>query len=77
MYQVIEIPTGNEDGEQTDNTEGTDSTSGGSGNGSGSDRFDDDDRPKKYYVGDVCVKVLSERVQYVRQRWEVDNRKPN
>jgi type I restriction enzyme R subunit len=62
----VEIPTGNEDGEQTDNTEGTDSTSGGSGNGSGSDGgFDDDDRPKKYYVGDVCVKVLSERVQYV------------
>lgn len=29
------------------------------------DGFDDDDKPKKYYVGDVCVKVLSERVQYV------------
>ncbi|NOU94883.1 DEAD/DEAH box helicase [Paenibacillus sp. LMG 31456] len=29
------------------------------------DGFDDDDRPKKYYINDVCVKVLSERVQYV------------
>lgn len=27
--------------------------------------FDDDDRPKKYYVNDVLVRVLSERVQYV------------
>lgn len=25
----------------------------------------DDDKPKKYYVGDVCIKVLSERVQYI------------
>lgn len=31
----------------------------------GTDGFDDDDRPKKYYIGDVLVKVLSERVQYV------------
>ena len=29
------------------------------------DGFDDDDKPKKYYIGDVLVKVLSERVQYV------------
>lgn len=29
------------------------------------DGFNDDDKPKKYYIGDVCVKVLSERVQYV------------
>lgn len=27
--------------------------------------FDDEDKPKKYYIGDVLVKVLSERVQYV------------
>jgi len=27
--------------------------------------FDDDDKPKKYYVNDVLVRVLSERVQYV------------
>ncbi|SQB11980.1 Type I site-specific restriction-modification system, R (restriction) subunit and related helicases [Clostridium beijerinckii] len=29
------------------------------------DGFDDEDKPKKYYIGDVLVKVLSERVQYV------------
>jgi type I restriction enzyme R subunit len=31
----------------------------------GTDGFDDDDKPKKYYIGDVLVKVLSERVQYL------------
>ncbi len=34
----------------------------------GKDLFDDeegDDKPRKYYVGDVTVRVLSERVQYV------------
>lgn len=33
----------------------------------GTDAIDDDgvDKPRKYYVGDVLVKVLSERVQYV------------
>lgn len=31
----------------------------------GNDGFDDEDKPKKYYVGDVLVKVLSERVQYI------------
>ncbi len=33
----------------------------------GNDGFDDDgeDRPRKYYVGDVTVRVISERVQYV------------
>ncbi len=30
-----------------------------------SDGSDGDEKPKKYYVGDVWVKVLSERVQYV------------
>lgn len=34
-------------------------------NTGGTDGFDDEDKPKKYYIGDVCVKVLSERVQYV------------
>lgn len=29
------------------------------------DAFDDKDKPKKYYIGDVVVKVLSERVQYL------------
>lgn len=33
--------------------------------GASTDGFNDDDKPKKYYIGDVCVKVLSERVQYV------------
>lgn len=33
--------------------------------GDGGEGFDDDDKPRKYYVGDVLVKVLSERVQYV------------
>ncbi len=31
----------------------------------GGEGFDDEDKPRKYYVGDVLVKVLSERVQYV------------
>lgn len=33
----------------------------------GTDAFDDDgeDKPRKYYIGDVTVRVLSERVQYV------------
>lgn len=29
------------------------------------DAFNDNDKPKKYYIGDVVVKVLSERVQYL------------
>ena len=29
------------------------------------EEFDEKDKPRKYYVGDVLVKVLSERVQYV------------
>lgn len=33
--------------------------------GDGGEGFDDDDKSRKYYVGDVLVKVLSERVQYV------------
>lgn len=32
---------------------------------SGEAEIDEDDKPKKYYVGDVLVKVISERVQYV------------
>ena len=31
----------------------------------GKPEFDDEDKPKKYYIGDVLVTVLSERVQYV------------
>lgn len=38
----------------------------------GTDNFppmdeEDDDKPRKYYVGDVTVRVISERVQYVDQ----------
>ncbi|OMD73279.1 restriction endonuclease subunit R [Paenibacillus odorifer] len=29
------------------------------------DGYNDNDKPKKYYIGDVVVKVLSERVQYL------------
>lgn len=56
-----------EDGtEDNDNPEAevTRETNGEYSTGS-AEGFDDEDKPKKYYVGDVCVKVLSERVQYV------------
>lgn len=63
-------PTGNP--EDTDNPENGDDSGNGSentGNSGGSDdgwgNGDDDDKPKKYYVKDVKVEVLSERVQYV------------
>ena len=63
-------PTGNP--EDTDNPENGDGSGNGSentGNSDGSDdgwgNGDDDDKPKKYYVKDVKVEVLSERVQYV------------
>lgn len=63
-------PTGNP--EDTDNPENGDGSGNGSentGNSGGSDddwgNRDDDDKPKKYYVKDVKVEVLSERVQYV------------
>ena len=63
-------PTGNP--EDTDNPENGDGSGNGSentGNSGGSDdgwgNGDDDDKPKKYYVKDVKVEVLSERVQYV------------
>ena len=62
--------TGNPD--DTDNPENGDGSGNGSentGNSDGSDdgwgNGDDDDKPKKYYVKDVKVEVLSERVQYV------------
>lgn len=63
-------PTGNP--EDTDNPENGDGSGNGyenTGNSGGSDddwgNGDDDDKPKKYYVKDVKVEVLSERVQYV------------
>ena len=66
-------PTGNpDDTDNTDNPENGDGSGNGSentGNSGGSDdgwgNGDDDDKPKKYYVKDVKVEVLSERVQYV------------
>ena len=63
-------PTGTP--EDTDNPENGDDSGNGSentGDSGGSDddwgNGDDDDKPKKYYVKDVKVEVLSERVQYV------------
>lgn len=52
------------DDEEPKGNDGTRETEGGYTAG-GSEGFDDEDKPKKYYVGDVTVKVLSERVQYV------------
>lgn len=37
----------------------------GIGEENNSGESEDDDKPKKYYIKDVCVKVLSERVQYI------------
>lgn len=52
------------DDEDPKGNDGTRETEGGYTAG-GSEGFDDEDKPKKYYVGDVTVKELSERVQYV------------
>lgn len=51
---------------QNDGNDDVNETEGGYHTG-GTDVFDDDgeDKPRKYYVGDVTVRVLSERVQYV------------
>ena len=66
----VDPVTGNED--DTENTEydtGSDSGTGNTGNtgDSGDDwgNGDDHEKPKKYYIKDVEVKVLSERVQYI------------
>lgn len=63
-------PTGNPD--DTDNPINGDGSGNGSentGNSGGSNdgwgNGDDGDKPKKYYVKDVKVEILSERVQYV------------
>ena len=63
-------PTGNpEDTDNPENGAGSGNGSENTGNSGGSDdgwgNGDDDDKPKKYYVKDVKVEVLSERVQYV------------
>ncbi|MHC1750916.1 MAG: EcoAI/FtnUII family type I restriction enzme subunit R [Cellulosilyticaceae bacterium] len=56
-----------EDGE--DNPEVNDPPATGEYGGRGTDTHDDgsggDDKPRKYYIGDVTVSVISERVQYV------------
>jgi type I restriction enzyme, R subunit len=51
---------------QGDGNDGVIETDGDYNTG-GTDTFDDDgeDKPRKYYIGDVTVRVLSERVQYV------------
>lgn len=63
----VEEPSGYPNGEEDENgnigEDGEPYT--GNSEGNGEDGFDDDDKPKKYYVKDVCVKVLSERVQYI------------
>lgn len=61
---VVEPPVDDSDGENGPESRNGDSSEGNPG-GDGQDGFDEDDKPQKYYVGDVCVKVLSERVQYV------------
>ena len=63
-------PTGNpEDTDNPVNGDGSGNGSENTGNSGGSDddwgNGDDEDKPKKYYVKDVKVEVLSERVQYV------------
>ncbi|MCL6573257.1 MAG: DEAD/DEAH box helicase family protein, partial [Bacillus sp. (in: Bacteria)] len=59
-----ETEEGNEGYGQNNGNDGVNETSGDTG---GTDDFDDDgeDKPRKYYIGDVTVRVLSERVQYV------------
>jgi len=60
---IIDPPVGDDEDENDPNVpEGDKPTRP---HGEGSDEFDDSDKPRKYYVGDVMVKVLSERVQYV------------
>lgn len=61
-----EVEEGNEDYGQNDGNDGVNEP-GGDYHTGGTDAFDDDgeDKPRKYYIGDVTVRVLSERVQYV------------
>ena len=66
--ESIDEPAGeseenNSEGNENQNTDGVRETVGDY-TASGTDDFNDD-KPKKYYVGDVCVKVISERVQYI------------
>ncbi|MCZ8494041.1 EcoAI/FtnUII family type I restriction enzme subunit R [Priestia megaterium] len=52
---------GHDDGSEGINEPGSDYNTGGMR----SFNDGDEDKPRKYYIGDVTVKVLSERVQYV------------
>lgn len=62
----IPIDEGEEDAGEATGDEGVKEADGEYGTGD-TPPFDDegDDKPRKYYVGDVTVRVLSERVQYV------------
>ena len=62
-----ETPTGEEGTAEDAGSDGV-NEDGPTYGSDGKDLFDDeegDDKPRKYYVGDVTVRVLSERVQYV------------
>lgn len=59
-----EVEQGNEYNGNSPNPKGVNEENGYYNTGD-NNAFDDEDKPKKYYIGDVTVKVLSERVQYV------------
>lgn len=59
-----EVEQGDEDNANSTNPEGINGENEDYNTGDNK-TFDDEDKPRKYYVGDVTVKVLSERVQYV------------
>lgn len=65
--EPLEEPLGYTENEENYNgnlcEDGEDYT--GSKQGNNEDEINDDDKPKKYYIKDVCVKVISERVQYI------------
>ena len=59
-------PVEPEDPDNPKNPDGETPPDDGDGGTGNTPPFDDgDDKPRKYYVGDVTVRVLSERVQYV------------
>lgn len=60
----VESEENTSDGDDSSDVDGVRET-GGDYSAGNTDDSNDDDKPKKYYVGDVCVKVLSERVQYI------------
>lgn len=64
--EVIDPPVEPEDPDNPDNPDRETPPDEGDGGTGDTPPFDDgDDKPRKYYVGDVTVRVLSERVQYV------------